>query len=208
MDPDWASQRLLEIRTLMERSAIYRRALAPIMLYLGILGLAGSVAGALLQFYTPVSFGLYWVVLSGLGILGAYFLARRQSMKDKEEFWSPPTKRVTQALLPPLLVGAVLGVMMILAEPDEKIFSWAVPVTWMLLYGCAVHAAGFFMPRGMKLLGWIFILGACSILLSSLSVSARLPIQMGHVIMGIFFGGLHLLYGIYLFVTDKPGRET
>ena len=192
----------------MERSAIYRRALAPIMLYLGILGCVGSVAGALMQFYTPLSFGLYWVTLSALGVLGAYFLARRQSLKDKEEFWSPPTKRVTQALVPPLLVGAVLGIMMTLAEPDEKIFSWAVPVTWMLLYGCAVHAAGFFMPRGMKLFAWIFILGACSILLSSLSVQARLPIQMGHVIMGIFFGGLHLLYGIYLFVTEKPGRVT
>ena len=206
MDADWASQRLLEIRTLMERSAIYRRALAPIMLYLGALGMVGSVTGSLMQFYTPVSFGLYWIVLSGLGILGAYFVARRQSLKDKEDFWSPPTKRVTQALLPPLLVGAVLSAIFILVGPEEKIYAWALPVTWMLLYGCAVHAAGFFMPRGMKLLGWVFILGGCSIALSSLSVSARLPIQMGHVIMGLFFGGLHLLYGIYLFVTEKPGR--
>ena len=57
MDADWASARLLEIRTLMERSAIYRRALGPIMLYLGILGLVASVAGALLRIETARGFG-------------------------------------------------------------------------------------------------------------------------------------------------------
>ena len=206
MDADWASARLLEIRTLMERSAIYRRALGPIMLYLGILGITASVAGSLLGVDTARIFGLYWLAVSGLGVLGAYFLARRQALRDREEFWSPPTKRVTQALLPPLLVGAMLGVMFTFLELEKGVDAWALPVTWMLLYGCAVHAAGFFMPRGMKLLGWVFILGAGSVLLSSLGVQTRLPIQMGHVIMGVFFGGLHLLYGVYLLMTDKPGR--
>ena len=44
MNDDSAAERLLVIRTLMERAAIYRRALAPIM---GLLGALGSVAGAL-----------------------------------------------------------------------------------------------------------------------------------------------------------------
>ena len=79
MDADWASARLLEIRTLMQRSAIYRRALGPIMLYLGILGLVASVAGALLRIETARGFGFYWLGVSGLGVLGAYFLARRQA---------------------------------------------------------------------------------------------------------------------------------
>ncbi len=30
-------------------------------------------------------------------------------------------------------------------------------LTTALFYGCAVHAAGFFMPRGMKLFAWIII---------------------------------------------------
>ena len=152
-----------------------------------------------------------WTFLAGdqpAGGVGAYFLARRQALKDHEEFWSPPTKRVTQALLPPLLVGALLGVMFTFVGLDEKVYSWAMPITWMFLYGCAVHAAGFFMPRGMKLLAWVFLLGAGSLLLSSLGVQTRVPIQMGHVIMGVFFGGLHLLYGVYLLMTDKPGRSS
>lgn len=206
MDSDWAQDHLQVIRTLMERSAVYRRALGPMMIYLGILGIVACVLGSIFNISTPRSFGFYWMAVSLAGLAGAYFLTRRQAMKDREEFWSPPTRRVTQAVLPPVLSGAVVGLMLTLTEPQEQIYSWAMPVTWMLFYGCAIHAAGFFMPRGIKMLGWLFIMGACSILLSSLGVSSRLPMQAGHVIMGVFFGGLQLFYGIYLFATEKPNR--
>src|SRR4051812_14567107 len=109
MDADSASERLQVIRTLMERSAIYRRALAPIMTFLGILGLVASAAGALLRMESSLQFSVYWMGVSSVGLLGAFFLARRQALKDREPFWSPPTKRVAEALLPSLFVGAVVG---------------------------------------------------------------------------------------------------
>lgn len=208
MDADSASERLEVIRTLMERSAIYRRALAPIMTFLGLLGLIASVAGALLPMESSLQFGLYWMGVSIVGLFGAFLLARRQAIKDRELFWSPPTKRVTQAFLPSLFAGAVIGVILMFALGNAVSFSWALPVTWILLYGCAVHAAGFFMPRGMKMLGWLFILGGCSLTLSSMSVGAQLPITSRHVIMGVFFGGLQLAYGIYLHLSEKPQRTT
>ena len=160
MDADTASERLQVIRTLMERSAIYRRALAPIMTFLGLLGLIASVGGALLQMQSSLQFGTYWMGVSIVGLFGAFLLARRQAIKDREPFWSPPTKRVTQALLPSLFAGSVIGVILMFALGQATSYSWALPVTWILLYGCAVHAAGFFMPRGIKMLGWLFILGA------------------------------------------------
>ena len=42
MKPKWAEENLQTIRTLMERSAVYRRALAPIMLFAGALGVIGG----------------------------------------------------------------------------------------------------------------------------------------------------------------------
>lgn len=204
MDADSARERLQVIRTLMERSTIYRRALAPIMTFLGILGLAASFAGALAQIDSAVKFCVYWMVVCAIGLLGAYFIARRQSLKDREPFWSPPTKRVTQALVPPLLVGAIIGVIFTFEISKQPNFSWALPVSWILLYGCALHAAGFFTPRGIKLLGWLFILGGSSLTLSSISVDAQLPFVTSHLLMGIFFGGLQLAYGIYLHFTDRP----
>src|SRR4051812_44932068 len=186
MDADSAAERLQVIRTLMERSAIYRRALGPIMTFLGVLGIIASIVGEVAQIEGAYRFGLYWMGVSVVGLLGAYFFARRQSLKDREPFWSPPTKRVTQALLPSLFVGAVLGVIFTFALGKQTSFSWALPVSWILLYGCALHAAGFFTPRGIRLLGWLFILGGCSLTLSSISVDARLPFITSHLIMGLF----------------------
>jgi hypothetical protein len=205
MDADSANERLQVIRTLMERSAIYRRALSPIMLFLGALGMIASIAGAMAQIESAVPFGLYWMSVSAVGLIGALLLARRQAIKDREEFWSPATRRVTQALLPSLFVGAVIGIIFTFALGKEISFAWALPVTWILLYGCALHAAGFFTPRGIRLLGWLFILGGCSLTMSSLAVNVRLQYVQSHLIMGIFFGGLQLAYGIYLHFTDTPG---
>ena len=42
MEKNWASDHLHTIRTLMERSALYRRALAPVMIAAGVLGMAGA----------------------------------------------------------------------------------------------------------------------------------------------------------------------
>ena len=64
MDADSANERLQAIRTLMERSAIYRRALSPIMLFLGALGIIASVAGAMAQIESAVPFGFYWMSVS------------------------------------------------------------------------------------------------------------------------------------------------
>jgi hypothetical protein len=207
MDADFANERLQVIRTLMERSAIYRRALAPIMLFVGTLGIVASVIGAILDIHRAVPFSLYWAAVSTIALLGAYFLARRQALKDREPFWSPPTRRVTQALLPSIFVGAVIGAIFTFALGREASFSWALPVTWILLYGCAIHAAGFFMPRGFKLLGWLFILGGTSLTMSSLAVEARLPYVTSHLMMGLFFGGLHLAYGIYVKFTETSGQS-
>ena len=73
-------------------------------------------------------------------------------------------------------------------------------ILWMLFYGCAVHAAGFFMPRGIRWLGWIFIMVGC-VLLSLLNLGAA-QLQ-SNLLMGVIFGGLHLVYGIYLHFTEQ-----
>ena len=45
MDNHWAAEHLQTIRTLMERSALYRRALAPIMTFAGAVGTAAAASG-------------------------------------------------------------------------------------------------------------------------------------------------------------------
>ena len=85
-------------------------------------------------------------------------------------------------------------------------FVW-LPAIWIILYGCAIHAAGFFMPRGMKIFGWAFVVGGCVLFALGVPACAR-PLEYAHGIMGCFFGGLHLAYGVYLYFTERRGNET
>src|SRR5437773_12531649 len=108
MQDNWAAEHLQVIRTLMERSAVYRRALAPIMALTGVIGLLAGVAGSLLKIEAPGSFALFWLLISLAAVLGALLLVRRQALKESEPFWSPPTRRVVQAMLPPVMAGLIL----------------------------------------------------------------------------------------------------
>ncbi len=202
MQSNWAAEHLQVIRTLMERSAVYRRALAPIMSFLGVLGVAGGIAA----WQGPVtgirSFAIYWLSVCGAAITGAYLMARRQALRADEDFWSPPTRRVTQALMPPLTSGFVTTALLSLFSPAAEVSASWLPPIWMLLYGCALHAAGFFMPRGMKLFGWIFVALGCG-WSAALSTNPGLRGFDPNLVMAGSFGLLHLAYGVYLFFTER-----
>ncbi|HEY5043838.1 MAG TPA: hypothetical protein VIK53_17845 [Verrucomicrobiae bacterium] len=203
MEPHWAVENLQTIRTLMERSALYRRALAPIMLFAGTLGIIAAGIGLLFHLNSPVDFGTLWLGAAVIVILGAFFIARRQAIKDKEKLWSPPTRRVAQALLPPLTAGFLLSFLYLLWGASDE-FPIQMPFLWALFYGCALHAAGFFTPRGIKLLGWVFIICSFAGLYSLSLVSYKVHLEFNpHLFMGFFFGALHLFYGAYLYLTEK-----
>ena len=186
----------------MERSAVYRRALAPIMLLTGTIGVLAAVAGLYFRMEEPRAFAGLWIGTACAAVAGAFLLARRQAIKDQEPFWSSPTRRVGQALLPPLLSGLFIGVL--LASLDV---NWAVDLpmvlVWLLFYGSALHSAGFFMTRGIKWFGWIFIIGAIGLtLLMRFADWSPRPVS-ANLTMGFFFGALHLAYGAYLYLTEK-----
>jgi hypothetical protein len=199
METNWAAEQLQTIRTLMERSAVYRRALAPIMIFAGVLGIAAAVAGLLFHLDSMPAFASLWLGTAAIVVARAFLFARRQALKDREPFWSPPTRRVTQALLPPLFAGMFLGFIFMFVEPSSAAMMTFV---WLLFYGCALHSAGFFMPRGMKWFGWIFIGLTCAILGVLVFAPPHVEIS-ANWLMGFFFGVLHLAYGAYLYLTEK-----
>ena len=221
MDTNWATEHLQVIRTLMERSAVYRRALAPVMILNGVLGGVAAIVGLTIEIDSPRSFIIYWFIVAVLALAGSFLLVRKQALKADEPFWSPPTRRVTQAMLPGLVAGGIITAVAYfeltrLGPMNSRIAGvsadyvtcmvW-LPAGWIILYGCAFHAAGFFMPRGMKIFGWAFILGGCAVL--ALGVPEPMHrLQHSQAIMGFFFGLLHLAYGIYLYFTEKSRNET
>jgi hypothetical protein len=215
METNWAAENIQVIRTLMERSSVYRRALAPVMILVGTVGTMAAAGGIALKLDTPRQFELYWVAISAAVLAAVYLLVRRQALKDAEPFWSPPTRRVTSALLPPFAGALAVSLIVFVhftgaaeasvPEPLRRVvvMLW-LPIGWIILYGCALHAAGFFMQRGIKLLGWGFVVGGCV-----LFAAGTPDIPRGfyaHGIMGLFFGLLHLAYGVYLYFTEAQKK--
>jgi len=208
MDSNWAAEHLQVIRTLMERSAIYRRALAPIMIFNGVLGIIAGCLGWFYKIGSAQGFIAFWAGTALLGLAGSFVLVRRQALHDSEPFWSPPTRRVAQGLLAPFFIGFVAGLLGLACPGWDFLPTWGLPAFWMLLYGCALNAAGFFMHRGIKLLGWLFIFCGCALMAARCYSGGPLWLPAGHRAMGVVFGGLHLAYGIYLYFTEKRGNET
>ena len=219
METNWAAEHLQTIRTLMERSALYRRALAPIMLFAGLVGIVAAVAGQVLKIETQTGFIGYWMAVALAGLAGAFLLVRRQALKHAEPFWSPPARRVAHALLPPLTAGLLLGILhyivwsqpSLVAPPtgtrdDGGDLFW-LPAVWAIFYGCALHAAGFFTSRGLRWFGWLFIAAGnvilFGLLLTHLKQVPGLSWQSSHYQMGFLFGFLQLAYGAYLYLTEK-----
>jgi hypothetical protein len=203
MNSEWAAETLQTIRTLMERSTVYRRALAPIMLFTGSIGLTAGLAGAALPITGMPAFGVFWFAVACLALAGAFLIARRQAFRDREPFWSPPTRRVSQALLPPLTAGFASALAIALKRDGDLVAFYV--LLCVFFYGCAIHAAGFFMPRGMKLLGWAHIGGATLLTAGLVGLQLHFTARTGHLVMAFFFGLLHLAYGTYLRMTAKPG---
>ena len=205
MEPNSAAADLQVIRTLMERSAVYRRALAPVMLTTGGIGVLAAILGHSIPVVSQAGFAGYWMGVSVVALAVSLLMVRRQAVKEAEPFWSPPTRRVGQAFVPPLFAGMVVGVLTACLGKDVP--PWGLPALWMLLYGCALHAAGFFMVRGIKLFGWLFILTGCGLLAGTCFADGPSALPSGHVVMGGTFGGLHLAYGLYLYFTERSRKS-
>ncbi|MSU04359.1 MAG: hypothetical protein EXS23_03860 [Pedosphaera sp.] len=202
-----AEARLQTIRTLMERSALYRRALGPIMIWLGVVATGAAAIGWYQQINHPKQFVYYWLGVSVAAASGAFLMARRQAVKAEEPFWTAPAKRVVQAFLPPLVIGGILAV----SGAGADFSGWFVrilPIIWAWCYGCALHSASFFMAQGVRSLGWAFIvLGFVDAWLSP-QMETHKRMEFAHLTMGLCFGGLHLIAGAYLYWTERSPKTS
>lgn len=204
MKTDQAHDTLITIRTLMERSSIYRRTLAPIMLFVGSLGIVGAVLGMVLNIERTDIFATLWLGIAATAVSGAFVIARNQAVKDKEAFWSAPTKRVTRALLLPLACGAFFSLLILFRGTEHM--RWLFIYPNIFFYGCAMHSAGFFMPPATQKLAWGFSFMGAVVLVILPMVSQTQDCRLDHLTMGFFFGLLHLAYGIYLSCTKEAPK--
>jgi hypothetical protein len=173
-------------------------------------GSIASIAGYLTsRFDSLQAFVAYWMIVSLIAMAGAFLLVRRQAIREREVLLSPPTRRIFQALFPALFVGMFIGIASAAALREAgPIGSILLASFWAALYGCALSSAGFFMPRGIKLFAWFFILGGCAFPICLTTGAWWVDGVPPHLLMGAYFGLSHLAYGIYLYFTESRKNET
>jgi hypothetical protein len=211
MSTDWAAENLQVIRTLMERSALYRRALAPLMVVAGVGGLATAGVGR----GHEGRFVLLWMTACAAIQCVCLLLVRRQALRAREPFWTSPARRATAAVLPGYCAGGLAGAAYVASSANVPSgTSGALPpvflltVFWLFCHACALHAAGVYMPRGIRLFAWVVFAAALGAGVFYWLQPLRATPAAANLLMGAVFGGLHLFFGAYLYLTERRNDET
>ena len=134
---------------------------------------------------TPLGWLLTWLGEACLAFLltgGAIVWKARQA---NISLISRPGRRFALGLLPPLIAGALLTVTLFAAG-----VLWVLPGLWLLLYGTGVVTGGAFSVRIVPVMGLGFMaLGAVALLA---------PAAWGDAFLAAGFGGLNLLFGLFI----------
>lgn len=96
--------------------------------------------------------------------------------------WSGAVRKSVWVVTPALAAGALLTY----ALHDHGV-AQLLPGTWLALYGAGVSAGGTFSIRAIRAMGVAFLL---------LGAAALLRPELGLLLLGVGFGGLHLGVGL------------
>jgi len=133
-------------------------------------------------------------------------LVRRQAWQARESFWTPPARRIAQAVLPAWAAGFA-GTWFLSKTPIEGSLAVALLVVgWHTAYGLALLSAGFFTPRGVWRMGMVFF--GVALVMGIVEIGwGRFPeARVQHAVMGATFGLGHLLAAAWLRVTEPARR--
>jgi hypothetical protein len=192
---DEAADHLRVIRQLMERSTIYRAISAPS-------ALAGGLAAMALSWwqethaFSSKSFHASWLalfaVLAGFNALLLWREARRRG----DAFISAGMRLALRALAPPLFAGFIFGLNAIVDHTPSMC-----ALSWCVFYGLALLATGGFAPVSITRLGAAFVFGGLALLV--IFRLSLVPHLSPPLIMGLTFGGLHVVYAVCVILTGR-----
>jgi hypothetical protein len=178
-----AEESLQFIRRTMERSSTFTAVPGLGGAGMGVIGLAAAVLAA--NQGSAERWLIVWLLAAAVALgIGVTTMLRKASRLGAP-LAGAVGRRFAMSLAAPLVAGAALtwGVWI----HDD----WALmPAVWLLLYGTGVLAGGVFSVTAVRLLGLAFM---------ALGVAALVtPPAWGNVWLGIGFGGLQLVFGLYI----------
>ncbi len=177
---DRAIDNLEFIRETMERSTHFTAVPGYGGMLMGVTALVAAYIAST-QVYLVESLWTWFIeacLAFAIGLLAMW----QKSKIAGQSLLSAPSKKFALSFAPPLVAGviAVLGLW------KYGHYYQMAPVC-MLAYGAAVACGGAFSVRVIPVMGWCFmVLGA---------IAFALPVSYGSLMMGLSFGGLHIIFG-------------
>jgi hypothetical protein len=133
-----------------------------------------------------------WLAAAVLGGgIGFALMTRPASLRGLALSSGTPLRKFALCLFPALFGGAVMTAL----HGAHGDFH-AIPGTWLLLYGCALISASVAATRTIAVMGGAFVaLGLLALVL---------PDSLQILMLGVGFGGLHVLFGLLI---GRTGRD-
>ena len=122
-----------------------------------------------------------WLVEAGIAAVIAFVSMAIKGRRAGVDFTAAPSRRFFASYFAPIIAAAVLTFVLWRGE-----LYAALPATWLLLYGASFVSSGAFSIRVIPVMGILYML---------LGAAAAVVPEAGNVLMGIGFGGLHLIFG-------------
>lgn len=114
----------------------------------------------------------------------ALLMTLHKSEQQGKSLWSASGRKLLLAFIPAMGVGGVLTLALFL-RGDLTLL----PGIWLSVYGAAVTTAGAHSVRIVP------VMGGCFMLLGALTLLLALPADL---LLGLGFGGLHIVFGLLL----------
>jgi hypothetical protein len=178
-----ASDDLHFIRATMERAAAFTAVPGWGGVLMGVIALFAALAAG--ESATRTGWLVTWICAAALALLvGATDMANKLRAGGNSLLRGPAT-RFASALVPPVAAGALLT----LGLGRAGLYD-VLPGAWLLCYGAGVVSAGALSTVSVRWMGACFMLFGAAALLS--------PASWGNAWMAAGFGGLHVLFGLWI----------
>jgi hypothetical protein len=137
-----------------------------------------------------VGFVAIWAAILLLSLLVDSLLTKRRAAQVGKRAFSPLGKHLTRAAAPGFCMALALSLFYVIHPTMIGPYIYGI---WMLCYAASLLAVGMFSVTEVSTLGWAFLVAGVITLL--------LPIGWWigpRGMMALAFGGLHIVYGIWM----------
>jgi len=133
-----------------------------------------------------IRWAMTWFAEAAIAVTIAIVAINRKAHRTGVSLWTAaPARRFALAFGPPLVSGMVLTPVFAMLGLMARL-----PGCWLLLYDTAVATGGAFSVKVVP------VMGLCFMALGIVAFAA--PADIGHWLLAIGFGGLHIVFGFII----------